>query len=671
MEKIQNKNLETCYIFITGMSCVRCINRIQDSLLKVEGLEHIEIALLTGKANAKFNPEYLSPSEIVTQIKELGFGANLIDSESIKNSKDGFTIVDLHIEGMTCASCVYKIEKECKKLKGVLEAKIALATNTGIFKFDANTGIGVRDIMKKIGDLGFKASLLNDNKTDLLSISHKNALKKWRNGFIVSVLFGAPSMIAMLLFAYLVPDLLKKPDEHHHVHNETSRMEDSMNMHTQLLLLPGLNLENLLMFVFCTPVQFFVGRHFYRHAFAALKQKTTNMDVLIALSTTIAYVYSIVVVIVAMIMKSPFSPTTFFDTPPMIIIFISLGRWLEHITKGKTSDALGQLLSLQPLDGCLVSLDSEGSIIKEEIINAKLIKQGDLLKVTPGSKIPVDGKVVQGQSMCDESIITGESMPVNKKVGSIVIGGTLNQNGIIILEATHVGKDTALSQIVRLVEEAQTSKAPIQQIADRIASFFVPMVCVLSLLTLLIWTLIGIINFDLIRDYSPYHNDPTQNVSDLSITFEMAFQFAITVLSVSCPCALGLATPTAVMVGTGAGAKSGILIKGGEPLETAYKLKTIVFDKTGTITQGVPSVSKFFKFLEEKQFSLFDFLNLIASAESNSEHSLGKAVVDFCKSALNKETFSKCTNFEAVPGFGLKARVAYKIGEGHEFNSLG
>ncbi len=228
------------------------------------------------------------------------------------------------------------------------------------------------------------------------------------------------------------------------------------------------------------------------------------------------------------------------------------------------------------------------------------------------------------------------------------------------MEATHVGKDTALSQIVRLVEEAQTSKAPIQQYADHIAGIFVPLVCFVSLATLIAWCLIGAFRFDLIRYYSPYHRDTGHNVSNLEMTIELAFQFAITVLCVSCPCALGLATPTAVMVGTGVGASNGILIKGGEPLELAYKIKTVVFDKTGTITQGVPSVTKFCRFVSEKSLPLLSMLNLISSAENASEHSLAKAVVKFGKKTLKTEKFFKTSNFQAVPGCGLKARVIYK-----------
>ena len=563
-KKAQNTNeVEKCRINITGMSCVRCINKIQDFLLKEDGIVNVEVALLTERADIAYNPEYLIPSQIVSLIQQLGYGAKLLDNDSIRNSKDGLCVVDLHIEGMTCASCVYKVERECKKLKGMKEVKVTLLTNTGMFKYDSSlSDLGVRDIINKITDLGFKASLVNnESKSVMLSTSHKKAIRKWRNSFILSLIFGLPSMIGMFVFMYLLPELDKKhhsmdsmgnssANEHagHNMSMKPDKFDAHANMHTQLMLIPGLNLENLLMFLFCTPVQLFGGRHFYKQAISALKQKSTNMDVLIALATTIAYVYSVAVLVVAMILKSSFSPTTFFDTTPMLLIFVSLGRWLEHIAKGKTSDALTKLLSLQALEGCLVTLDPDGTITKEQIIDANLIKKGDLIKVTPGSKIPVDGKVKQGQSMCDESIITGESMPVEKKLGSIVIGGTINQNGLLIIEATHVGKDTALSQIVRLVEEAQTSKAPIQQYADKIASIFVPLVCSVSLLTLIIWCFIGFFRFDLIKYYSPYHRETDHNVSNLEMTIELAFQFAITVLCVSCPCALGLATPTAVMV---------------------------------------------------------------------------------------------------------------------------
>ena len=232
--------------------------------------------------------------------------------------------------------------------------------------------------------------------------------------------------------------------------------------------------------------------------------------------------------------------------------------------------------------GCLIELNDEAETLREEMVDTSLVKRGDLVKVLPGAQIPVDGRVKRGHSTCDESILTGESMPVEKKPGSIVICGSINHNGLLVVEATRVGQETALSQIVRLVEEAQTSKAPIQQLADRIASIFVPLVCSLSLFTLLVWMLIGTWKFSIIKDYSPYHRYTDQKLTPLQITVQLAFQFAISVLCVSCPCALGLATPTAVMVGTGVGAMNGILIKGGEPLEAASKIKTVVFDKVCT-----------------------------------------------------------------------------------------
>ena len=314
-------------------------------------------------------------------------------------------------------------------------------------------------------------------------------------------------------------------------------------------------------------------------------------------------------------------------------------------------------MTLHALEGCLVTLDKNGNISSEQTINANLFKKGDIIKVVPGSKIPVDGRVLDGRSACDEAIITGESLPVEKKAGSTLIGGTINKNGLLIMKATHVGKETTLAQILHLVEKAQTSKAPIQKSADRVAGIFVPLICSVSLLTLIVWCLIGIFRFDLIKIYTPYHRNTSHEASPMEMTIELAFQFAITVLCVSCPCALGLATPTAVMVGTGAGATNGIVIKGSEPLENAYKIKTIVFDKTGTITEGVPTVTKFIKFVDEKHLNLRDLLSLAASAEKNSEHSLGKAVVEFAKKIFNEEAFFKCENFQAVPGFGLKTKV--------------
>ncbi|CAF4841012.1 unnamed protein product, partial [Rotaria socialis] len=630
-----NDETETCFVSITGMTCASCVDSIQRNLSKVEGINSVRVALLAHKAEIKYNPEYIIPSQIAYLINELGFRAEILDT--VEQSVD---IIDLHIENMTCSSCVRKIETSIGKLHGVQSAEVALLTHRGRFKYDPSQ-IGPRDIIHELDSIGFPASLVTeDSKTTNLAKIHRKETRRWRNSFLLAALFGIPAMIIMMAFMFKWKN-----------HEEAPQV------------IRGLSVENLIMFLLSTPVQWISGRYFYIQAYKALKHGSANMDVLIVMATTTAYVYSCIVVLFNITQRLP-SPITFFDVPPMLMMFVALGRWLEHIAKGKTSDALTKLLSLQPPQGTLVQLDEKtNTIIEEKIILAKLIQRNDVLKVVPGETIPTDARVIQGTSTCDESLITGEAMPVEKMIGSQVVGGTKNLNGMLLIRATHVGHETALKQIIKLVEEAQTSKAPIQALADKIAGYFVPVIVGFSGVTLICWIIIGYTQYDKIEKYSMYHHSMMghqsgKEPSRMEVILELAFRFAITVLSIACPCALGLATPTAVMVGTGVGASQGILVKGGEPLEAAQKIRTIVFDKTGTITQGKPTVVDTRLFIpNDPYWTLKRMLAIAGAAESGSEHPLGKAVRAHCKGHFGCEQFGHCEDFNAIWGYGLSAKV--------------
>ncbi|XP_033744011.1 copper-transporting ATPase 1-like isoform X2 [Pecten maximus] len=640
---------EKCFLRVTGMTCASCVNTIEKNLGKMEGIKAVLVALMAQKAEVKYDPAYILPSQIANAITNFGFNATVLENETA-----GQGIVELLINGMTCSSCVHLIESSLMRKPGIIAASVALATCKGRFEYDPEV-TGARQVIDIIRELGFEADLYTDDDKSASRYDHRHEIKKWRTSFFWSLIFGVPSMVIMMYFMFSMP-----PEEEHSDFNMSDNMtttplpQHSM-MGNHIMLTAGLSLDNLLMFILATPVQFFGGRIFYIQAFKALKHRAANMDVLVVLATTISYVYSISVVVAAMILQEEVSPVTFFETTPMLMVFISLGRWLEHVAKGKTSEALAKLMSLQAVEACLAELDKEGNIINEKTISVDLVQRGDILKVLPGGKIPVDGKVLEGSSTCDESLITGESMPVIKAAGSSVIGGAINQNGMLLITATHVGSDTTLSQIVRLVEEAQTSKAPIQQLADTIAGYFVPVVCSLSTLTLISWVIVGYTNVYLVEPFF-VENGP---VSVNEAVFQKAFQYAITVLSIACPCALGLATPTAVMVGTGVGATNGILIKGGEPLEMAHKIKCVVFDKTGTVTHGVARVARIATFVEEETCSFLKLLVIIGTAEASSEHPIASAIVKYAKETMSVESLGKTVDFQAVPGCGLKCLVSH------------
>ncbi|XP_041263268.1 copper-transporting ATPase 2 [Onychostruthus taczanowskii] len=619
---------EKCVLQITGMTCASCVSTIERNLQKEDGIVSVLVALMAGKAEIKYKPELIQPLEIAQLIQNLGFEATIMENNDETEGQ-----VELLIIGMTCASCVHNIESKLMRTNGIFSASVALATSKAHILFDPEI-IGPRDIIKVIKEIGFHASVAK-RAPNAHNLSHKKEIQQWRKSFLYSLVFGIPVVVIMIY--------MQIPSGEGH---GSKVLEQN--------LIPGLSILNLLFFILCTFVQFLGGWYFYVQAYKSLRHKTANMDVLIVLATTIAYVYSCVILIVAVIEKAEKSPVTFFDTPPMLFVFIALGRWLEHIAKGKTSEALAKLMSLQATEATVVTLGPGHSIVREEQVPVELVQRGDIIKVVPGGKFPVDGKVIDGSSMADESLITGEPMPVIKKPGSTVIAGSINAYGSLLVNATHVGSDTTLAQIVKLVEEAQMSKAPIQQLADKFSGYFVPFIIIISTVTLIVWITIGFVNFDIIKKYFP---NQSKNISKAEIILRFAFQTSITVLSIACPCSLGLATPTAVMVGTGVAAQNGILIKGGKPLEMAHQIKTVMFDKTGTITYGVPKVMRVLLMGDAAVLPLKKVLAVVGTAEASSEHPLGMAVTKYCKEELGTESLGYCTDFQAVPGCGISCKV--------------
>ncbi|MFP5115062.1 heavy metal translocating P-type ATPase [Bacillaceae bacterium C204] len=493
----------------------------------------------------------------------------------------------LDITGMTCAACSTRIEKVLNKMDSV-EANVNLAMESAAISFDKEQ-VSSNDIITKIEKLGYGVRF---DEAEQKKQYKEEELKQKKHKFLLSVILSIPLLYTML--AHIPIDL-------------------------------GLPMPHLLMnpwfqFLLATPVQFYIGGQFYVGAFKALKNKSANMDVLVSLGTSAAYFYSLAEGVKS-IGNPAYMPHLYFETSAVLITLILLGKLFETMAKGKTTIAISKLLSLQAKEATVIRDGKEFQIPFEEV------KVSDLVLVKPGEKIPVDGVVTLGQSSVDESMITGESIPVEKSLGDQVIGSTMNKNGTLTIKAVKVGKDTALAGIIKIVEEAQGSKAPIQRVADTISGYFVPVVVVISLITFLIW-------------YFFVH--PGE--------FSDALETAIAVLVIACPCALGLATPTSIMVGTGKGAEIGILFKGGEHLETAHKINAIILDKTGTITKGQPMVTDFIAYEEEKKV-----LQYLVSAEKSSEHPLAEAIVKY--GVEKRSSTLPVKRFKAVPGYGIEAKI--------------
>ncbi len=564
------KKTQKAQIHITGMTCSTCAATVEKALAETEGVARANVNFASEKASIEYNPARVDLGKIKNTISESGY--------SIAARKFIFPVT-----GMTCASCVARVEEALKSVPGVVSASVNLASEKATVEY--LDGVEVAGLRRAVKDAGYELGDEAETLADVATASRRE-IRNVRDRF-----FFALALAVIIMALMWVPDFAGKP---------------------------------YLLWVLATPVQFWAGLRFYRGAWGALKHRTADMNTLIAVGTSAAYFYSMVAVLFPPLFEAGgLEGHLYFDTSAMIITLILLGRFLEARAKGQTSSAIKKLIGLQPKTAMIIR---DG---KEMEIPVESVQLGDLILVRPGERVPVDGIIRQGSPAIDESMVTGESLPVEKKEGDEVIGATINKTGSFQFEATRIGKDTTLARIVRLVEEAQGSKAPIQRLADIIASYFVPVVIGIAVITFIIW----------------YFAGPSP-----SLTY--AFLNFIAVLIIACPCALGLATPTALMVGTGKGAEQGILIRNAEALERFYKIDTLLLDKTGTLTEGKPEVTDI---ITVPDISEEELLGLAASVEHDSEHPLGQAVIRAAQA--RNIVLSPTSDFAAIPGHGAEAKA--------------
>ncbi|KAK9460903.1 E1-E2 ATPase-domain-containing protein [Lipomyces oligophaga] len=645
---------------IQGMTCGACTSAIDNAVSSISGVSSIAVSLITERASVIHDESTVSAEDIREAIEDCGFEAQVLTSlnseptstntasSSASSSMSNESIPSLPDEtayikvfGMTCSSCTLSVEQTLRALPGVVSAVVALSTEEAKVVYNpAKTGI--RDIVDAITDSGFDAILsdMSNSNAQLDSLSRVKDIREWRKAAIRATIFAVPVLIINMITPMCFMD--RDPG-------------------SWTIFVPGLHLRELISLILSIPAQFYIGRRFYISAWRSLKHGTPTMDVLVALSTSTAFIYSCFSMIASIAKQSHMPPQTVFETSVMIIAFITYGKYLESRAKGQTSTALSRLISLTPSMATIYAdpKNLTSANISEREISTDLIQVDDIAILRPGAKAPADGIVVAGSSYVDESLVTGEPMPVEKSVGSPIIGGTINGVGRIDFRVTRAGKDTQLSQIVNLVQEAQTTRAPIQRFADVIAGKFVPIVIALSVFTFCIWYFLSHV--------IPH---PPEIFEGHEGKFMVCLKLAISVIVVACPCALGLSTPTAVMVGTGVGAQNGILIKGGAVLERATKITRVVFDKTGTLTIGSMSVVKHMKSIEwdVNEDKRDTWWRLVRAVEVGSEHPIGKAIVLEANEVLDEvdesaEAKAKAdlelgtVNFEAVMGRGIRASV--------------
>jgi len=569
---------------ITGMDCANCATAVERNIKKLPGINIANVNLTTERASIEYDTDITKITEIVTKIEKAGYGIAVGEAEllvkNISDDRDG-----------------KRLSQALNELEGVISVNANWVTGKTKVKY-IPTILSQIDIRKQIKKVGFEALILGDQFEDTEALAREKETKEQKHLLFMGLLFTVPLFtLSMFRDFGLLGSWAHQP------------------------------WVNWLMLILATPVQFYVGKQYYRGAIQSLRNGAANMDVLVALGSTAAYLYSLPVLF------GWISGHVYFETSAMIITLIKTGKYLESRAKGKTSQAIKKLMKLSP-DNALVIRDGE-----ETNIPVAEVQLGDIILVKPGEKIPVDGVVVDGYSAVDESMLTGESLPVEKSIGDEVVGATLNKQGVLKFEATKIGKHTVLSQIIKLVEEAQGSKAPIQRIADQVSAIFVPAVVSIALITYLIW------QFAITPALGPE-----------SSQFARAMLNAVAVLLIACPCAMGLATPTAVMVSSGRGASNGILYKSGEALERAGKITTVVLDKTGTITKGQPSLTDIHLVPKRSgDYSEDWILKIAASVEKRSEHPLGEAIVTKAKER-NLE-LNEPVKFQTIVGKGVMAEV--------------
>ncbi|KAL9600797.1 MAG: hypothetical protein Q9219_002935 [cf. Caloplaca sp. 3 TL-2023] len=661
---------------VEGMTCGACESGIRGGFKDVPGLTSMSISFLTGRADFEHDPSVLSPEAIVEIIEDRGFDATISETkaslpeESERNplvSNDDPTgslrSVQLKILGLTSTSSAASLEDSFRSLPGVTSAAVNFSTSTSSrtnIHYDPS-GTNLRAVVEAVESHGYNALIadVDDNNAQLESLAKTREIMEWRQAFTFSVCFAIPVFIISMIIPMSMP---------------------ALDMGCIQLIPRGLYLSDVICMLLTIPVQFGVGKRFYVSAYKSLSHGTPTMDVLVVLGTSAAFFFSIGAMLVSILFPPHSRPSTVFDTSTMLISFITLGRWLENRAKGETSRALSELMSLAPSMATIfvdsnaaerAAEDFDGDVevsekkagpqesptsnaFAEKIVPTELVEVGDVVILRPGDKIPADGRVTRGQSFVDESMVTGEPMPISKKKGSALMAGTVNGDGLLNFRVTRAGRDTQLSQIVKAVQEAQTSRAPIQGFADVVAGYFVPTIIGLGLLTFTVWMVLSHVLVD-----PPMIFVMPESGGKLMVCLKLC----ISVIVFACPCALGLATPTAVMVGTGVGSKHGILIKGGATLETATKIRHIVFDKTGTLTMGKMSVAeiKLEPVWKANEWRRKLWWSLVGLAEMNSEHPVGKAIVYAAKSELDIGSDSMIDgtvgDFEATVGKGISATV--------------